>query len=126
MILGVGLDLVEVGRLERAVARHGEEFLREILSAEEVERCRRTSRFLHACAALFAAKEAVMKALGTGRAGPVTWQEIEVDPRPVVPTVLLSGGTRGAMRRLGADRVHLTLAGDRTHAAAMALLEREP
>jgi holo-[acyl-carrier protein] synthase len=126
MILGVGVDLVEVGRLERAVARHGEDFLREILSGREIDRCRRTSRFLPACAAVFAAKEAVLKALGTGRAGPVSWQDIDVDLSTAVPHATLSGESREAMRRLGADRVHLSLAGDRVHAAAMAVLEREP
>jgi holo-[acyl-carrier protein] synthase len=124
MILGVGTDVVEVGRLERAVARHGEGFLCEFLSAAEIERCRRTSRFLPACAALFAAKEAVMKALSTGRAGHVFWKDILVEPFSGAPGVHLRGGARETMQRLGADRVHLSLACDRAHAAAVAILER--
>jgi len=127
MILGVGVDLVEVGRLERAIARHGEEFLREILTGEEIDRCRRTSRFLPACATVFAAKEALFKALGTGRAGPISWQDVSVRGSRRSVSVSLEGAAAAAARRLGVERVHACLSAGARLAAAVVVLEgRDP
>jgi holo-[acyl-carrier protein] synthase len=126
MILGVGVDLVEVGRLERAVSRHGEGFLEEILDPGEIDRFRRSSRFLPACAAAFAAKEALFKALGTGRAGLVSWLDAEMAGSVAVPRLVFRGETARVAAGLGVRRVFLSLARAGTLAAAMVVLEGSP
>ena len=123
MILGVGTDLVEVGRLERAVARLGEEFLREILTAAEIGRFRRSSRFLPACAAAFAAKEALFKALGTGRTGRLSWHDLEFSDPWRVPRLHLQGATAEQAASGGALRAHVSIAATRRHASAVVVLE---
>jgi holo-[acyl-carrier protein] synthase len=123
MILGVGVDLVEVGRLERAVSRHGEEFLAEILIDAEIDRFRRSTRFLPACAAAFAAKEALVKALGTGKAGGLSWRDLEVSGSPARPRIALAGVAARVAADMGVRRVHLGLARAGAHVAAMVVLE---
>jgi holo-[acyl-carrier protein] synthase len=126
MILGVGMDLVEVDRLERAVSRHGEGFLTEILNQGEIDRSRRSSRFLPACAAAFAAKEALFKALGTGRTGLVSWLDAEMTGSVAAPGLELRGETARVATALGVCRVFLGLARAGRLAAAMVVLEGSP
>jgi holo-[acyl-carrier protein] synthase len=126
MILGVGMDLVEVGRLERAVSRHGEGFLAEILNQGEIDRFRRSARFLPACAAAFAAKEALFKALGTGRSGLVSWLDAEITGFVATPRFELHGETARIAAGLGVCRVFLGLARAGRLAAAMVVLEGSP
>jgi len=138
------MDLVEVGRLERAVSRHGEGFLTEILNQREIDRFRLSSRFLPACAAAFAAKEALFKALGTGRIGLVSWLDAEMtgstgsarfmgsarSTRSTAPVAAsrfdLRGETARIAARLGVCRVFLSLARTDRLAAAMVVLEGSP
>jgi holo-[acyl-carrier protein] synthase len=123
MILGVGMDLVEVGRLERAVSRHGEGFLTEILNQGEIDRFRRSSRFLPACAGAFAAKEALFKALGTGRAGRVSWLDAEMTGSWAAPRLDLRGEAARVAAGLGVCRVFLGLARSGHLGAAVVVLE---
>ena len=126
MILGLGLDVVEAGRLERAVSRHGDRFLEEILGGVEIDRFRRTPRFIHGCATAFAAKEALFKALGTGRAGKLSWHDVDVDGSPPAPCLRLVGEAERRARELGVRRVFLSLAGSGDLAVAMVVLEGVP
>jgi holo-[acyl-carrier protein] synthase len=126
MILGVGMDLVEVGRLERAVSSRGEGFLTEILNQGEIDRFRRSSRFIPACAAAFAAKEALFKALGTGRTGLVSWLDAEMTGSVATPRLDLRGETARVAAGLGVRRVFLGLARAGSLAAAMVVLEGSP
>jgi holo-[acyl-carrier protein] synthase len=116
MPLSTGVDLVEIKRLEDAISRHGERFLKRIFTARELEEVGQNTASL---AARFAAKEAVSKALGTG-IGPVNWREIEILRGPARQPVLT---LHGAAKRL-ADELHLTswslsLSHTATHAIAM-------
>jgi holo-[acyl-carrier protein] synthase len=122
-ILGVGVDLVEVGRIERAVGRQGIDLLREFLGAAELERCLRSPRPFVAVAACFAAKEALVKAIGTGRSGGVSWADAEVFPGGAPPRLALAGEAGARVAALGARRIHLSLACTRRHAAALVVLE---
>jgi holo-[acyl-carrier protein] synthase len=126
MILGVGMDLVEVSRLERAVSHQGEGFLEEILNRTEIDRFHRFSRFLPACAAAFAAKEALFKALGTGRTGSLSWRDLEVAGSFATPRLALGGETARVAADLGVRRVFLGLARAGCLAAAMVVLEGPP
>lgn len=116
MPLSTGVDLVEIKRLEDAISRHGERFLKRIFTARELDEVGQNTASL---AARFAAKEAVSKALGTG-IGPVNWREIEILRGPARQPVLM---LHGAAQRL-ADELRLTswslsLSHTATHAIAM-------
>src|SRR3990172_9250612 len=78
MIVGIGADIAEVQRVREAIERHGERFLQRVFTAQEIGYCRRYRNVYERFAARFAAKEAAMKALGTGWRRGITWRDIEV------------------------------------------------
>jgi holo-[acyl-carrier protein] synthase len=115
MTAAIGVDIIEVDRVARALAHHGERFLDRVFTSEERAYCRDRAPEL---AARFAAKEAVAKALGTG-IGPVEWREIEiVRANGAAPTVLLHGRARQTADRLGVGSFQVSLAHTRQHAIA--------
>lgn len=122
MILGVGLDVCEVKRVRRAMARSG--FTRRVFDDDEVRECdRRARRHLH-YAARFAAKEAFFKALGTGWGRGVGWQEVAVrsDGRHA-PTLRVRGTAARRARSLGVTQSHLSLSHSGEYAVAVVVLE---
>lgn len=125
MLLGVGVDLVDVPRFTRIAARHGEDFAERILVPAELAACRAARRPHEQQAVRFAAREALLKALGTGLAAGMAWRDIEVVPgdAPGVFTLSLTGGVRAAAASLGVRRVHLAVCATRTLAAAAVILE---
>jgi holo-[acyl-carrier protein] synthase len=125
-ILGLGLDLVEQERVRRAVNRHGERFVQRIAGEEEVA-SRAGSLRTESLAGLFAAKEAVLKALGTGWAEGVGFRQVVVLRLPSgAPTVRFEGEAARRAERLGVSRVHLSITHDGGVAAAVAVLEGTP
>jgi len=124
MILGTGLDLVEVARIADLAERHGERFLKRVFTDAELEYCLpRAARNVH-LAGRFAAKEAVFKALGTGWSETVSWKQVEVLPgESGAPEVKLSGGAAVRLAALGGSRVHVSITHDAGVAAASALIE---
>lgn len=125
MVLGVGVDLVDVGRFARVATRHGDGFVDRILTPAEIDACRLARRPHEHHAARFAAREAVLKALGTGLTTGMAWRDIEVQPgdAPGVFTMRLSGGVLAAADALGVCRIHVALATTRDLAAAVVVLE---
>jgi holo-[acyl-carrier protein] synthase len=124
-IVGVGLDIVEVARVERALHRWGEAFGRRVFTDIERERAgsgRARSRRL---AGRFAAKEAVMKALGSGWSR-VGWREIEVTNEDNGrPAARLSGAAARLAEEAGVVRLHLSLSHSDLYATALAVAEAE-
>lgn len=124
MILGVGIDLVEVVRIRDSLERLGERFARRILRAAEYDYC-----FAHAdpsthVAARFAAKEAVSKAFGTGIGTEIGWLDIEVVRQESGSTrVELHGPGAELFERRGARTLHLNLTHTARYASAVAILE---
>ena len=82
MIVGMGVDMAETSRIQEAVERHGERFLQRVFTPKEIEYCQRHRNRYERFAARFAAKEAAMKALGTGWRRGITWQDFEISNRP--------------------------------------------
>lgn len=121
-IVGHGIDIVEVGRLRQLIDRHGERFLSRCFTAEEVAYARRRpQRLAEHLAARFAAKEAVMKVLGTGTRG-VGWCDIEVVRLPTgQPTLRLNGKAARIARERGIAKWHLSLSHVPSHATASAI-----
>ena len=127
MILGSGVDLMEVARFEREVARRGQSLVEELFSAGELAWCRRRRRAAEGYAMVYAAKEALFKALGTGKVGRMAWSDIEVAWAEGTsrPTVTLAGATAEAAEEIGASLVHVAVTTTRELAVAWAVMEGE-
>ena len=124
MIRGLGIDLIPVRRIEEVVERRGERFLKRILTPGELQYCARHPEPARHWAARFAAKEAAMKALGTGWNVGVGWKTIEVvNLASGQPTLVLSGKAIEVARTLGASTTHVTLAHDGAYAVACVVLD---
>lgn len=118
MILGTGVDLAEVDRIREAIERYGERFLQRIYTPAEIAYCQRKANKYERFAARFAAKEAGMKAIGTGWRGGIRWKDFEVVNLPSGrPTLKLYGVAQEVAGRLGAKSVQLSL----THTASTSL-----
>lgn len=126
MIVAIGTDLAQIGRLEEAYARRGARLLERLFTPAERAYCERRAarRFTH-YAGRFAVKEAVMKVLGTGWRAGVRWVDIEVlrDPGQA-PRVELHGASHAHMRRRGIERIHISISHDAGLAMAVAVGER--
>ncbi len=115
MPYAVGIDMIAIPRVRKVLERHGERFLQRVYTPEEVAFCRGR---LPELAARFAAKEAVMKALGTGIRG-VGWRDIEILPnRRGKPLVYLYGRGRARADRIGLDALDVSLTHERDFAIA--------
>lgn len=124
MIIAVGVDLVEISRIEEVFARRGDRFRRRVFTEGEIDYCELRASKLASYAARFAAKEAVMKALGTGWSDGVGWKDIEVVNGPGgAPMIQLHRSALERMRELGATRAHVSLTHSRELAIAQIVLE---
>lgn len=121
-IVGMGLDATEIDRIAEVLQRHGDRFLRRIYTDGEIAYCQRHRDPSPSLAARFAAKEAAMKALGTGASQGVAWRDIEVVRREGPPQLQFHGGAASHFERLGARSSLLTLTHSRDLALAHVLL----
>ena len=120
MIVGMGVDISEIDRIEAAIARFGVAFLERIFTPLEVRYCENHKNKAERYAARFAAKEAGMKALGTGWRFGVRWRDIEVANAPGgKPTLNLAGVAREFADRLGVKNISLSI----THSGNVALAQ---
>ncbi|MBM4404811.1 MAG: holo-[acyl-carrier-protein] synthase [Chloroflexi bacterium] len=114
-MLTVGVDIVEIPRVEEAIARRGEAFLKRVYTEMEITLYRDR---IHELAVRFAAKEAVMKALGTGIRG-IGWREVEVLPnRRGKPLVYLHGRAKERAKLLGVKELAISLSHSKEYAVA--------
>ena len=124
MILGIGVDIVEVERIQSAVDRYGERFVGRVFTAAEAAYCRRCAHPDQRFATRFAAKEAALKALGVGWAQGLQFVEVEVSNNELgAPSVSFSGAALALARRLGVERIHVSLTHHRHFAVAQVILE---
>lgn len=124
MIIGTGLDIIDVDRVRAIHKRWGDRFLSKFLSDVEKEYFRVAADPAPGVAARFAAKEAVSKALGTGIGGRVGWHDIEIaNESSGRPTVTLHAGALEVLRELGGHQVLISLSHSQGQAAAMAVIE---
>lgn len=122
MIVGLGTDIVETVRIGRMIERHGELFLNRIYTPEEIRYCQRRKECYQHFAGRWAAKEAVMKTLGTGFIRGIAWQDIEVGTKKSgQPTVTVRGGAGEVAERLGIAEVLITISHCRQYATATAI-----
>jgi holo-[acyl-carrier protein] synthase len=124
MIVGTGIDIVEVPRVAQSIERFGDRFLNRVFTAAEIRYCQPKANRVERFAARFAAKEAAMKAIGTGMRGGVSWQDFEVGREPGGrPTMVLHGKAAQVAQALGVRRTHLSVSHTEGHAIAYVVLE---
>jgi holo-[acyl-carrier protein] synthase len=124
MIVGTGVDLAEVPRIAAAIERFGERFLARVFTPDEILYCRAKSNQVERFAARFAAKEAALKALGTGLRQGISWQQVEVRREPSGrPNIHFSGRAAEFAQRLGCKHASLSLTHTEQFALAQVILE---
>ena len=124
MILGIGTDLCDIGRIERALERFGERFAERILVGSELERFRHRRKRAAYLAKRFAAKEAFSKALGTGIRFPVNWHNVWVEnERSGKPTLKFSRPLAALLKRRGIKNVYVSLTDEIGMACAFVVIE---
>jgi len=124
MILGTGIDIIEVARIAASFEKFGERFANRILLPAEIAYClshRRPAPFL---AARFAAKEAISKAFGTGIGSQLSWQDMEIRRKESgEPYVVLHGRGQELFEARGAKKLHVSISHTEQYAAVTAILE---
>src|SRR5271154_6403015 len=124
MIVGTGIDIAEVPRIAASIARFGDRFIRRIFTEAEIHYCDSKANRVERYAARFAAKEAAMKAIGTGWNHGVTWRDVEVRRLPGGrPTITFHRKAAEFAAKLGAKHVALSLTHTAEHAIAQVILE---
>lgn len=124
MVLGIGIDLVETARIARALGSHGDRFARRVFSPAEVAYCSGRANRHECLAARWAAKEAFLKAIGTGWSHSLAFQDVEVaggDGKP--PRLLPAPRAADKLAEMGVRRVHLSLTHEGAYAIAVVVLE---
>ena len=127
-IVAHGIDLVDCPRIEQMIERHGERFIKRVFTAAEQAYAQKNKNEVEKLAGRFAAKEAILKLIGTGWSGKIAWTDIEIINNPAgQPEVTLSGEVRKIADKLGIKHISISI----THtanfaiASAVALTEKE-
>jgi len=126
MIVGTGVDIADTARIAASIERFGRRFTERVFTPNEIQYCESKANKAERYAARFAAKEAAMKALGTGWRRGVTFRDIEVRRTPGGrPTVVFTRVAEEVFRQLGATRAHLSISHTAEYAIAQVILESE-
>ena len=121
-VLGIGTDITECLRIAQMIERHGELFVGRVYTQLEIDYCRSRRMATQHFAGRWAAKEAVLKALGTGWRRGISWRDIEIRNGPGGrPLASLRGGTQEIAEKLGIRCILVSISHCRTHATAMAI-----
>ena len=124
MIYGVGIDLVNIPRMDAMLKRWGERFVRRVFTQSETETCFKKAHPASSFALRFAAKEAFSKAVGLGMRKGIRWRDIEVFHLPGGrPSLRLEGRSLEICREKGITRLHLSLSDEGQYGAAVVILE---
>lgn len=122
MIYGCGIDIVSIKRIEDIYEKHGERFLRRVLTDLEMDYCMAQKAFPLNLAGRFAVKEAVIKAFKTGLSGGVTWHDMEVVSSGP-PHVALSGRLQEISAGIGMKAISISIAHEKEHAVGLCIIE---
>ncbi len=124
MIAGIGIDIVDIGRVEALLSRYGERFTQRVFTETEASYARRSVRPAERFAGRFAVKEAVLKAFGTGKSHGIRWRDVEtVRGAMGRPEVILHGNAANYLNNMRADRIHVTITHDGGKAVAFVIIE---
>jgi len=123
-ILGIGTDIIECLRIAQMVERHGDLFIRRVYTEHEIDYCSPKKSSTQHYAGRWAAKEAVLKVLGTGWKRGISWRDVEVRNKPSgAPTITLYAGARDVAEQLGIQKLHISISHCRSHATAYSVAE---
>ena len=121
-IIGIGTDITECLRIARMIERHGELFIGRVYTPEEIKYCQNRKQSTQHFAGRWAAKEAILKALGTGWRRGISWRDIEVRNEPGgKPVVAVRGGVKDVVEQMGITEIQVTISHCRTYATASAI-----
>jgi len=121
-IVGVGTDITECLRIARMIDRHGEIFLQRVYTPNEIAYCQNRKQATQHFTGRWAAKEAILKALGTGWIRGISWLDVEIVNRPGgQPEVILKNGAKKIADQLGIEKIQVSISHCRTHAVAFAV-----
>lgn len=121
-VIGIGTDIVECLRIAQMIERHGELFLTRVFTSREIEYCSSRKAATQHYAGRWAAKEAILKAFGTGWSRGIRWRDMEIrNDVTGKPSVALGGGARDICERLGIGNMLVSISHCRTHATALAV-----
>ena len=121
-VVGIGSAITECLRIARMIERHGEQFINRVYTTEEIRYCQHRKQATQHFAGRWAAKEAVLKALGTSWRRGIAWRDIEIRNAPGGrPVVGIRGGVRDLVEQLGVGKLMVSISHCRTHATAYAI-----
>jgi holo-[acyl-carrier protein] synthase len=121
-IIGIGTDITECLRIARMIERHGELFINRVYTPEEIRYCQSRKQATQHFTGRWAAKEAVLKALGTGWVRGIGWRDVEIRNEPGGRAVVaVRGGAKEAVEQLGIAKLLVTISHCHTHATAYAM-----
>ncbi len=124
MIAGIGIDIVDIGRVDALLSRYGERFTQRVFTEAEAAYAHRSVKPAERLAGRFAVKEAVLKAFGTGKSQGIRWRDVETVRGPMGrPKVLLYGKAANYLEKLKADTIHVTITHDGGKAVAFVIIE---
>jgi len=124
MVFGIGIDIVNIERISRLMTRWGKTFLKRVYTEREISWCHQKSHPSECFATRFAAKEAFLKAIGSGLRNGIQWTDIEVENDPMgKPLLSIHRKAKEVLQTHGIERTFLTLSHDRPYAVAYVLLE---
>ncbi len=125
VIVGLGTDIVEIVRIGRMIERHGELFLNRVYTPEEIRYCQKRKESFQHYAGRWAAKEAVMKTLGTGFCAASDYKTSKFALKTGQPKLMMKGGAKDLAEQLGIDEILITISHCRAYATATAIAVRE-
>ena len=121
-VVGIGADIIECLRIAQMIERHAEQFITRVYTENEIEYCSARKAATQHYAGRWAAKEAVLKALGTGWVRGISWRDVEVrNGTGGQPSIVLSGGALDVSKKRGIETVMISISHCRSHATAYAL-----
>jgi holo-[acyl-carrier protein] synthase len=123
VIIGIGIDIVDIARINTLLQRHGIRFLKRIFSSEEIDYCMKRHDSASCIAGRFAAKEAAFKALSAGRSSGISFRDISVDIAHGAPRLRLTGKAHELSHLKGAGQYHVSISHDKGCAVAIVIVE---
>jgi holo-[acyl-carrier protein] synthase len=121
-VIGIGTDITECLRIARMIERHGELFIDRVYTAEEIAYCQNRRQSTQHFTGRWAAKEAILKAIGTGWRRGIAWRDMEIRNDPSGrPVVAIRGGVQEVVEQLGVREILVSISHCHTHATAVAI-----
>jgi holo-[acyl-carrier protein] synthase len=125
MIVGTGIDIVEIDRIKRSIIKYSDRFKNKVFTQREIDYCHSQADPAKHFAARFSVKEAVLKCFGTGMAGGILWKDVEVDNKKSgQPTLNLYGKGKELFNQLKIKHIHISITHDKSYAVAHAIAEK--